>query len=522
MAGGSNNVARMSPRQRMINLMYIVLTAMLALNVSGDVLNGFDRVRSGLENTNGRLSERNADHFNRLAALNEANPVKAGAFYGKGQELRGASEQLVDWIESLKVEVAERTDGKGADYARLSDRENIDAAADVLLPPGSSKGQELKERLGAYRNLVEPLIAEGPRRKAILDLLATPDATVPGTMGSTPWEQHLFEKVPSVAAITLLTKLQGDIREAEAEAMASLIDAVDMGDLRVNSLSAYVIPKSSVVMRGSAYEADVVLAAVDTTKRPAVYVGGQKMAADGKLSFTASSPGVHDYSGYIEVADAAGSRQLPFTSSYTVIEPMATVSATLMNALYAGIDNPLSISVPGVPQGSVEASMTNGTLTRKGDGWVARPSKIGTDAVITVTANMEGRRQTVATTKFRVRKLPDPAPYIDIKSGSEEVRYKGAPRRISKAALLGAQGLGAAADDDFLNVSYTVVGFTMLFFDSMGNAMPEVSDGANFSARQRQQIQRLKPGKRFFISGVKAKGPDGLTRDIAPMEVVIN
>ena len=506
----------------MINLMYIVLTAMLALNVSGDVLNGFDRVRSGLENTNSRLTERNAAHFNRLEALNEANPQKAGSFYEQGKVVQASGQQLVDWIETLKVEVAERTDGKGADYTRLSDRENIDAAADVLLPPGSSKGKELKERIGEYRAIIEPLIAEGPRRKAILDMLATPDAAVAGTIGKTPWESHMFDKVPSIAAITLLTKIQSDIREAEAEVMSSLIDAVDMGDMRVNSLNAYVIPKSSVVMRGSAYQADVVLAAVDTTKRPSIYVGGNKMSDDGKLSFTAGAPGIHDFSGYIEVSDATGERQLPFAATYTVIEPMATISASLMNALYAGIDNPMSISVPGVPQNSVEASMTNGTLVRKGDGWVARPSKIGTDAVITVTANIEGVRQTVATSKFRVRKLPDPAPYIDIRSGSEELRYKGAPRRISKAALLGAQGLGAAADDDFLNVAYSVVEFTMLFFDSMGNAIPEKSNGANFSERQRTQIKRLKPGKRFFISGVKAKGPDGVTRDIAPMEVVIN
>jgi hypothetical protein len=87
---------------------------------------------------------------------------------------------------------------------------------------------------------------------------------------------------------------------------------------------------------------------------------------------------------------------------------------------------------------------------------------------------------------------------------------------------MAATGLGAALDDDLLNISYTVVSFTTVFFDSMGNAMPEVSDGAKFSSRQMEQFKRLKPGKSFFITNVKAKGPDGITRDISPMEVALN
>ena len=110
-----------------------------------------------------------------------------------------------------------------------------------------------------------------------------------------------------------------------------------------------------------------------------------------------------------------------------------------------------------------------------------------------------------------------------MKDGSgNTVHYKGSPKRISKAALMSADGLGAAIDDDILNVTYQVVSFSTVFFDQMGNAIPEVSNGSQFSQRQKDQFRRLKAGKSFFISNVKAKGPDGITRDISPMEVALN
>jgi gliding motility-associated protein GldM len=193
----------------------------------------------------------------------------------------------------------------------------------------------------------------------------------------------------------------------------------------------------------------------------------------------------------------------------------------MMNVLYAGIDNPISISVPGVTMSQVSASMSNGTLTRSGDHWVARPAGVGKEAVVTVTANIDGRQSTVATTSFRVRKLPDPTAYIAFNDGKGNTdHYKGS-RPFSKALLLAAGGLEAAIDDGLLDTKFRVLSFETVIFDSMGNAMPEVSDGANFSARQKQAFQRLQRGKRFYISRIKAVGPDGITRDLSPMEVII-
>ena len=235
-------------------------------------------------------------------------------------------------------------------------------------------------------------------------------------------------------------------------------------------------------------------------------------------------PAPFDYKGYLEVPHGDGTvSRHPFESSYTVIEPTATVSATMMNVLYAGIDNPISISVPGVAMNNVSATMSNGTLTRSGDHWVAHPGKVGEEAVISVTAQMDGRPMTVASTKFRVRKLPDPTPYIAFRDANGNTsHYKGGGRGLAKTTLLNAPGIEAAIDDDLLNIQFKVLSFETVFFDSMGNAIPEVSAGAQFSQRQKDSFRRLSRGKRFYITRVKAIGPDGITRDLSPIEVIVN
>lgn len=525
MAGGGNNVARMSPRQRMINLMYIVLTAMLALNVSSDVLNGFSQVQDSLHRSNDNLSTKNDIQFEYLKQLFEKNPAKAGPWYEKGTDLHDRTGRLNAIIEELKNSIAVKADGKNGNYVSLKNLDDLDASSAVLLDPTTKRGEQLRQAIDAYKAYVVTLIPDTTKRNVIDEMLSTEVSGVKGTVGDLKWEEKLFDNMPAIAAVTMLTKLQNDITQAESEAMGHLITNVDIGDVRVNELNAYVLPNSNMVMRGGKYSAKIVLAAIDTTMRPEIFINGRKLDnPNGLYEFVAGQTGSHDYSGWLEVKKGDGSTERhEFKSQYNVIEPMATISPTMMNVLYAGIDNPISISVPGVPMTALTATMTNGTLTRSGDHWIARPTKVGDNAQISVSASLDGHSQSVGSMTFRIRKLPDPTAYIAMKDASgNPVSYKGAPKRISKAALMAAEGLQASVDDGILDVSYTVVSFSTVFYDSMGNAIPEVSDGSKFSARQKEQFKRLKSGKNFFISNVKAKGPDGITRDISPMEVALN
>ncbi|WP_279129701.1 gliding motility protein GldM [Muribaculum intestinale] len=521
---GSNNTRSLSPRQKMINLMYIVLTAMLALNVSSDVLDGFGQVEEGLARSNATVDQRNEAVFRRLEAFAEQNPEKGATWLDKATEVRSTTSRVYGLIDTLKMAIAIEADGNNANLANILNQDNLDAASIVMLSPGSAKGKHLRSTIDYYRNYIGSLMSDSLKRDNIMRSLSTEQITRRGTVTPQLWEEAMFENKPVIAAITLLTKLQSDIRYAEGEALSTLLANVDAGDVRVNELNAFVIPQSRNVMRGSRYSANIVLAAVDTTQRPTIYINGKQLDNDrGLFETLASSTGNFDYSGYLEVPHGDGTvTRHDFNSSYTVIEPTATISATMMNVLYAGIDNPMSISVPGIAPSAISASMTNGTLSRHGDSWVARPGKVGTEAVVTVTANIDGRPQTVATTSFRVRKLPDPAPFISYTdSKGHQERYKGS-KPFPKTLLLQAPGIEAAIDDDLLNVSYRVLSFETVFFDSMGNAIPEVSQGSQFSQRQKDSFRRLQRGKRFYISRVKAIGPDGIERDLAPMEVIVN
>lgn len=518
----NQSFGNMSPRQKMINLMYIVLTAMLALNVSSDVLNGFNQVQQGLTRTNNTLTARNRALLGELEAFYNKFPKTGKQWLDEGIAVTNASDSLYDYIEQLKLEIVRKADGPQGKVDHIENQENLDAASQIMLPPTGKKGHELKMRIERYRDYVMSLLGDPQKQQSVENALST--ANVKTKDGTKKWEESLFEKMPTIAAVTLLSKLQNDIRFSEGVVLNQILSGLDTGELRVNSVEAFVVPQSRIVMRGQKYSANIVMAAVDTLQRPKVYVNGSLLGNNkGLYEVSTGSVGTFEYSGYIEVVGRDGTvTKRDFKSNYTVIEPMASISATMMNVFYAGIDNPVSIAVSGVPQQSINATMTNGTLTRTAAGWVARTKAIGQMCEISVSAEIDGQRTNVGSAKFRVRKLPDPTPYISYRSADgNPASYKGG-KPFPKGTLLAAKGLDAAIDDDLLKIDYRVVSFEMVLFDQMGNAMAEPSAGSNFSERQRSAMRNMKHGKRFYISRVKATGPDGVTRDISPMEVIVN
>ncbi len=527
----NKSVNRMSPREKMINLMYIVLTAMLALNVSSDVLNGFSQVQDGLTRSNRTITARNQALYAQLQAFNEKNPEKGKVWLDKATQVVGETDKLYNYIDSLKYLIVKTADGEDADVNNIRSRDNTEAASVVMLPPEGSgrpaNGKKLRLQIDQYRQFATSFLEDPEKRQNLATALSTQPPKAAGVQldQKKTWEETMFDNMPCIAAVTLLTKLQNDVRYAEGEVLNQMLTNVDLGDLRVNLVNAFVVPDSRIVMRGTKYSAQIVLAAIDTTQRPVVYVNGSRLGNNtGLYEVGTGKAGKYEYSGWIEVLGRDGSvTKRDFKSSYTVIDPLATISATMMNVLYAGINNPISIAVPGVPQGSISATMTNGTLTKSGEGWIAHPSKVGSECVITVTAEMDGQRTNVGSTTFKVRKLPDPTPFITFKDAEGHPnRYKGGKPGIAKNLLLAAGGLDAAIDDDLLNIDYKVVSFDCNFVDAMGDYHPEASNGSQFTERQKERIRRLQHGKQFYITNVKATGPDGITRSIATIQVIIN
>ena len=513
-AGSSGN----RNRQKMINLMYLVFIAMVALNVSSEVLSGFVLVERSLTHTIEGSQQSNDNIMKGLSTAYAKNPSKAEPWYRKGLALTAYADSLYNEIDQLRLLIAQEADGKDANPNEVARKDDMNAPTTVMLNPLTRRGAKLRESIEAFRTYTTQMVRSDSRREHISEMLSTEGA------GGLSWEQQIFENIPTIASLTMLTKLQSDIRSVEGDVLSDLVQNIDSGDLRVNKIAAQVIPRSQLVMQGSQYEASIVLSSYDSTRVPKIVVNGSTLpeSAEGIYRVTATKAGTFPISGYIEteLPDGTAVKQ-PFQSEYYVTEPFATVAPTLMNVLYAGINNPISIAVPGVPSQNVTATMTNGTLTRQGNGWVAKPAKIGTPAVITVMAKQaDGRTTKMAETSLRVRALPDPLPYIQYTdTNGATKRFKGG--RIAKRDLLTANGIGAAIDDDLLDVPYQVVRFQLLFFDSVGGVIPEVSNGSTFSTRQRDKIRNMAKGKRFFVSEVIARGPDGIERQIPAIEVIV-
>ena len=505
-----------SPRQKMINLMYVVLMAMLALNISTEVLNGFSIVEESLNRTTANSTKQNASIYGDFEAQMKANPEKVREWFQKATAVKQMSDSLFDYAQALKQQIVREADGKDGNVLNIKNKDNLEAASHVMLAPGTGQGRRLYNAINSYRQRILTMVTDPQQRTIIESNLSTKLPKSVGTMGKN-WQEYMFENMPVAAAVTLLSKLQSDVRYAEGEVLHTLVSNIDIKDIRVNKLSAFVIPESRTVISGDQFSAQIVMAAVDTTQQPQVYVGG-RLIPNGNYRFTAGGVGEHSFAGYITMQNGSGDIiRREFTQKYTVVAPSATVSADLMNVLYAGYENPISVSIPGVPLNAVSASMSGGSFRSIGMGrYIAKPTAIGKDVTINVASSENGRSRQMGKFTFHVRKLPDPTAYIQV--GTNRFKSGG----LAKASLMGADGIKAAIDDGLLDIPFRVTGFETVFFDNMGNAVPLSSAGANFSGAQKEQFRKLSRNRRFYITRVSAIGPDGLSRTLpGAMEVVV-
>ena len=512
-----------SPRQKMINLMYVVLMAMLALNVSNEVLNGFSIVEESLKRTTSNATLENLAIYDDFAVQMKKNPQKVKQWYDKSQQVKEMSGKLYDLIDELKHAIVVEADGKDGDVKNIRNKEDLEAASQVMLSPARGRGKELFEAVNAYRANMLKMVTTPRQKKLLISTLTTDVPKSAKAMGKN-WQEYMFEAMPASAAVTLLSKLQSDVRYAEGEVLHTLVQNIDVKDIRVNALEAFVIPNSQTIVRGDKFSAHIVMAAVDTTQVPDIYIGNQKVTLhDNLYERICNATGGFTLAGYLETVNGNGERiRRDFSQKYTVVDPSATVSADLMNVLYAGYNNPVSISVPGVPLNKITATMSGGTLQPVGPGkYIARPSTVGQNVTFTVMSTNTGRAQQMGQFSFRVRKLPDPTPYLNMTDEhGNPTRYKGGG--LAKAQLVAADAIGAAIDDGILDIAFRVQSFETVFFDNMGNAVPMASEGAQFSARQKENFRKLTRNRRFYISRVTVVGPDGLTRTLQnPMEVIV-
>ena len=312
--------------------------------------------------------------------------------------------------------------------------------------------------------------------------------------------------------------MQSDIRNSESDVINYYYSKIDESSFKFNKLKAQVIPKSSYILQGETYEAKVFISAIDTTAVPDIMVNGARLPIipgenAGTYKVAATKEGTITWKGFINFKNPNGNIvQYPFEQDYEVVKPSMTVSPTRMNILYAGLPNPISISVPGISSKDITVSMTNGRIDRSTDGFMAYPEKVGVFAVISVNATVDKVSKQIGTIQFRVKRVPNPLATV---AGKNE-------GLITKNELIAEQGVFAEIPDFDFDMKFQVLSFNVSTSASGGFVFDKSTQGARFSQEQRDLFKGLSKGNRLYIDNIVVKGEDGFTRTLSAISFKIN
>jgi gliding motility-associated protein GldM len=540
-----------TPRQKMIGMMYLILTAMLALNVSKEAVEAFKKVDMSLTKTTANYIKKNDITYAAFDVAAAENPEKAGKWKTKAYEVKTRADEIFNYMQDLKVEIITKAEGPESeallpnnqiDISKVKRIDENNIPSEVLIGANQAgKANDLKALMEDYRGfLVETLDGKDiAAEQSILDILNTDNPrNLEGV--DEQWANATFQTLPLVAVITILSKMQVDVRNAETDVLNFLYTQIEAGSYKFTKVIPTVIPNSTYVMQGNEYEAQVFVAATDTTQDPEILVGNytKKENADGTYTYEMTgdysklpiddagrgiyrvkpgSVGERTWGGLIRIKAPDGSlRSIPFSSKYSVGLPNVVVSPTAMNVLYQGIQNPIDISVPGVGSDKITVRMTNGDIKKgkyrnyRGE-WVAQPRTVGEPAQIIVSANINDKIQSFPPVEFRVRRLPDPvAKFANMTEGN-----------VLRSVAAAQQVVTAVLENFEFDLTYTVTGFTV----SVNDRGFEIAADANnnrLTDKQKGLIGNLRSGQKLIIEKITAVGPDGRTRNLNPIILKIN
>ena len=497
------------PRQKMINLMYLVLTAMLALNVSAEILNAFKTVDRSLTTTNNTI---NNSTETIIASLDEkrsdpASAAKAQIWFPKAQRAQQLTNELNTYINSLRSQILTAA---GFDPAKNGDstfkEDNQDVATRLMVEEG--KGKELRARLQKYKAdmvAIDPSLraqVETDLRQINLETPATKNTSNPS------WETAYFHMVPTVAALTMLSKFQNDVKTAENRVVSLFHEQVGKVAVRFDTYAAIIGQSSSYVMPGQEIEVTAGVGAFSKSAQPRITINGSGAALgeDGaaRAKFSAGGVGAHSVPVTIVYTDQEGKQQtITKNIEYTVGQSATAISLTKMNVLYIGVDNPVSIAASGGAE-QLNPSIVGGggSLTKTGPGqYIARVNSVTDDCRIVVNVAGKVAGQQV----FRVRTIPDPVATVGGFASGEN---------IPAGSFRAQGGVGAYIKDFPFELKYTVTSFSVAADTDDGDIAEATSSGNAWSNQARAIVNRVKGGQTVTIDNIRAMGPDGRSRKL--------
>lgn len=527
-----------TPRQKMIGMMYLVLTALLALNVSKDVLDSFVLVDEGLSKTNVNFYRKNEIVYSEFERAATENAKKAGPWLKKANEVKEKANALFEQMHQLKLEIIKKSEGDQTpaikpdgeiDGKAIAAKDNKDIPAQIMIGDANNgKAFGLKASMNDFRETLLGMIGDdAPSVKASIEKTLDTEDPPPVEGKVEKWENEHFEHVPLIAVVTVLSGLQNNVRNAETEILNYLFSQIDAGSFKFNKLEAVVIPKSDYVIRGNTYEAKVFIAASDTTQAPRILIGNytESVGDDGVVDYkmvggfdslktengigvykaAGNSIGPRKWGGLILLKSPKGGADIkrPFKAEYMVEEPSMTVSPTKMNVFYLGLDNDVEISVSGVAAEKVVPTITNGKITKvSGNKYIVNPQRQGT-CIIKVTADMDGTKRDMGFKEFRVKMVPTPvAKVAGLRGGS-----------ITKANLLAQTGVIAEMENFEFAVITKVISFKVSAKIGASD-QEQISNSNKFTDAQIDLFNRVSKGSKVYLEDIKASLPDGSIRDL--------
>jgi len=527
MAGG-----KATPRQKMINMMYLVLTALLALNVSKDILNSFVIMNDGLEKTKENLQRQSGEIFTLLEKQNKNQPGKYGTAYANALKVQKDAAALLKYVDELKVELIKAADGPESEalaggkiiLAKLNSKDNYDIPTNIMVgneTAGPGKAKDLKAKLEKFRADLLAMVKANDKKAIDAGFsIDTKDPVAdPEEPEITKWEEKIFHHAPMAAAIAHLTKIQTDIRDAEGDMISYLFNSVSMDDFKFDQLVGIAVPDQGFVFKGGQQKVKIYLGAYDSKANPTMMVGGQTVnVVNGVGEYTpgTGSIGEQKVEGKILIKKADGTTQeVPFGTAFTVGEQLGTVSPTKMNVFYVGVDNPIDCSVAGVSTSAMNVSGSGVTVTRvSGGSFVAKPTvPAGSKCTVTVSAKLPDGKTITVPKEFRVKNVPDPvAMYLG---------NKGDKKMAASQAKVG-KGLNCILENFAFDLTFTITSFKVGANISGSGFMEAQCSGPGFNSQAQDILSRLKSGTKLFFDEIKAKGPDGKPRSLQSFFISIN
>lgn len=494
MAGG-----KLSPRQKMINLMYLVFIAMMALNMSKEVLSAFGLMNEKLTDSNAIATERNTAFMAGLAEKASEQPEKYTPLKEKAEKVSQLSNEFNSYIEQLKADILEETDDP-TDYETMDKSVTLDGK----WFEGGNKtaaAKEFVEKVNTYRDGVAAAIREVKEVDAAVanDVEKTfATAEVKNRDGRpVDWLKYNFEGFPMVASITKLTQMQADVKTTESKVLSALLAGQQASELSFSNYEAIVVPEKTAFFSGESFKGRVVLGRFDATLKPTkVEVNGkeQTKVENGQimLEFPAGNVGEQDVKGELQFLEGGETVSIPIKSSYAVIPKpnSAVIAADKMNVVYRGVNNPMTISIPGVP--SVNATAPGLKKAGGAGKYVMNVTTVKAREVsIKVSGKLPNGSSVSDSKKFRIKDIPRPVGTVRGEDGSIKMARN----------ALEISSIGAILPDFDFDIKLKVTGFKFKV-----EGQPTVSvRGGRLDSKAKAALRKAKRGSSVQIIDIKAQ-----------------